>query len=99
MFTIVNIAVLVLRKDRSTTSTSGPRPGRRGLGIVLCGFLATPLSGRPPQEFLVAGILLVIGAILWVVNRLYVGRVDVDAEPAGQVLSWPDGQFVRGHTT
>ena len=54
---------------------------------MLCGFLATPLSGRPPQEFLIAGILLAVGAILWVVNRLFVGRVEVDADQAGQVLS------------
>jgi len=45
---------------------------------VLCGFLATPLSGRPLQQFVVAGILLAVGAVLWVVNRLVVGRVDVD---------------------
>ena len=45
---------------------------------MLCGFLATPLSGRPLQQFVVAGILLAVGAVLWVVNRLVVGRVDVD---------------------
>ena len=44
------------------------------VGIVLCGFLATPLSGRPLQQFVVAGILLVVGAVLWVVNRLVVGK-------------------------
>ena len=45
---------------------------------MLCGFLATPLSGRPLQQYKVAGILLMVGAVLWVVNRLFVGRVDVD---------------------
>jgi hypothetical protein len=54
------------------------------LGIVLCGFLATPLSGRPLQEFAIAGILLVVGAILWVANRLFVGRVEVDASRLGK---------------
>jgi basic amino acid/polyamine antiporter, APA family len=47
-------------------------------GIVLCGFLATPLSGRPLKQFVVAGILLAVGAVLWVVNRLIVGPVEVD---------------------
>jgi hypothetical protein len=42
-------------------------------GIVLCGFLATPLSGRPLQQFVVAGILLAVGAVLW------------GGEPAGRV--------------
>jgi APA family basic amino acid/polyamine antiporter len=42
------------------------------------GFLATPLSRRPLQQFVVAGILLAVGAVLWVVNRLVVGWVDVD---------------------
>ena len=51
---------------------------------MLCGFLATPLSGRPLQQFLVAGILLAVGAVLWVVNRLYVRRVEVDAERLGK---------------
>ena len=45
---------------------------------MLCGFLATPLSGRPLTQFVVAGILLAVGAVLWVINRLVVGKVDVD---------------------
>jgi len=45
---------------------------------VLCGFLATPLSRRPLQQSVVAGILLAVGAVLRVVNRLVVGRVDMD---------------------
>jgi hypothetical protein len=45
---------------------------------VLCGFLATPLSGRPLSQFAVAGILLAVGAVLWLVNRLIVGKVEVD---------------------
>ena len=79
VFTIVNIAVLVLRKDRVEHAHFTAPSWTPWLGIVLCGFLATPLSGRSPQEFLIAGILLVIGAVLWVINRVIVGRVDVDA--------------------
>jgi basic amino acid/polyamine antiporter, APA family len=79
VFTIVNVAVLVLRRkdpaDRPhfRAPTWGPYTG-----IVLCGFLATPLSGRPLKQFVVAGILLAVGAVLWVVNRLIVGPVEVD---------------------
>ncbi len=51
---------------------------------MLCGFLATPLSGRPLQQFVVAGILLVVGAVLWVINYLVLGRVDVDPAHLGK---------------
>ncbi len=79
VFTIVNIAVLVLRRRDPSDHPHFRAPSWTPyLGIVLCGFLATPLSGRPLQQFVVAGILLVVGAVLWVVNRLVVGRVDVD---------------------
>ena len=80
VFTIVNIAVLVLRRDPVDHDHFRAPFWTPWAGMVLCGFLATPLSGRSPREFLVAGILLAIGAVLWVVNRLVVGRVDVDAE-------------------
>jgi len=47
---------------------------------VLCGFLVTPLSGKSAQEYLVAGILLLVGVALWVINYFVVGKVDVDPE-------------------
>ena len=78
VFTIVNIAVLVLRRDRVEHEHFRAPGWTPYVGIVLCGFLATPLSGRPVQQFVVAGILLAVGAVLWVVNRLVVGKVDVD---------------------
>jgi amino acid transporter len=84
VFTIVNIAVLVLRRDPVDHPHFRAPSWTPWLGIVLCGFLATPLSGRPVQEFAIAGVLLVVGAILWVVNRLFVGRVEVDASRLGK---------------
>jgi basic amino acid/polyamine antiporter, APA family len=84
VFTIVNIAVLVLRRDPVEHEHFRAPSWTPWVGIVLCGFLATPLSGRSPQEFLIAGVLLVVGAILWVVNRLIVGRVEVDASRLGK---------------
>ena len=84
VFTIVNIAVLVLRRDRVDHPHFRAPSWTPWAGVVLCGFLATPLSGRSPQEFLIAGILLVVGAVLWVVNRMVVGRVDVDASRLGK---------------
>ncbi len=85
VFTIVNIAVLVLRRDPVEHEHFRAPSWTPWVGIVLCAFLATPFSGRPPAQFLLAGGLLVVGAVLWVVNRLVVGRVDgVDAERLGK---------------
>jgi amino acid transporter len=84
VFTIVNVAVLVLRRDRVDRPHFRAPSWTPYVGIVLCGFLATPLSGRPGRQFVVAGILLAVGAVLWAVNRLVVGRVDVDAERLGK---------------
>ena len=78
VFTIVNIAVLVLRRDRVEHEHFRAPGWTPYVGIVLCGFLATPLSGRPLQQFVVAGILLVVGAVLWVINYFVVGKVEVD---------------------
>jgi amino acid transporter len=80
VFTIVNIAVLVLRRDKVDHDHFRAPTWSPYVGIVLCGFLATPLSGRPLQQFVLAGILLAVGAVLWVINYLVVGRVDVDPE-------------------
>jgi amino acid transporter len=79
VFTIVNIAVLVLRRDEVEHEHFRAPSWTPWLGIVLCGFLATPLSGRPLEQFLVAGYLLAAGVVLWVINYLVVGRVEVDA--------------------
>jgi basic amino acid/polyamine antiporter, APA family len=84
VFTIVNIAVLVLRRDQVEHAHFRAPSWTPWAGIVLCGFLATPLSGRSPREFLIAGILLAVGAVLWVINRLFVGRVEVDATRLGK---------------
>jgi basic amino acid/polyamine antiporter, APA family len=84
VFTIVNIAVLVLRRDRVEHEHFRAPSWTPYLGILLCGFLATPLSGRPLQQFAVAGILLAVGAVLWVVNYLVVGRVEVHPEKLGK---------------
>jgi len=80
VFTIVNIAVLVLRRDKVDHDHFRAPSWTPYVGIVLCGFLATPLSGRPLQQFVLAGILLAVGVVLWIINYLVVGRVHVDPE-------------------
>ncbi|MCO5734550.1 APC family permease [Rhizobium sp. SSA_523] len=68
VFTIVNVAVLVLRKDKVEhkhfrTPTIVPV-----LGAVTCAFLAGPWTGRDPVQYMIAGILLMIGVGLWFVT-------------------------------
>ena len=73
VFTVVNIAVLVLRKDtvehkHFRTPTIVPV-----LGALSCAFLVGPWTGRDPAQYRIAGILLGIGVVLWVVT-VFVNR-------------------------
>jgi basic amino acid/polyamine antiporter, APA family len=78
VFTIVNVAVLVLRKHEVEHKHFRAPTWAPVLGVFLCGFLATPLSGRPVIQFVIAGVLLAVGAALWFINYLVVGRVEYD---------------------
>jgi amino acid transporter len=78
VFTIVNVAVLVLRKNKVEHRHFRAPTWAPVVGVFLCGFLATPLSGRPMIQVLIAGILLVVGAVLWLINHLVVGKVEFD---------------------
>lgn len=71
VFTIVNIAVLVLRRDRVAHEhfrTPTPLPV---LGAVCCAYLATPFTDRNPQQYAIAGVLLVVGVVLWGFTALW----------------------------
>ncbi|MEJ3657011.1 APC family permease [Actinomycetes bacterium KLBMP 9759] len=78
VFTIVNIAVLVLRKDKVEHDHFTAPTWTPWAGIVLCGFLVTPFAGVPWDRYLIAVILLGVGVVLWVINYFVVGKVDVD---------------------
>jgi amino acid transporter len=81
VFAVVNVAVLVLRKDpvehhHFRTPTALPV-----LGTATCVVLASPFVGREGSVYLTAGILLGIGVLLWLVNRTLVGKPgEVDAD-------------------
>ena len=74
VFTTVNVAVLVLRRRPVPHRHFRAPTAAPILGVLLCGYLATPLSGRPLQQFLIAGILLAVGVTLWLVNLAVVRR-------------------------
>jgi APA family basic amino acid/polyamine antiporter len=68
VFTVVNIAVLVLRRDHVDHEhfrTPTPLPV---LGAASCAFLAGPWTGRDPVQYEVAGALLAIGVVLWLIT-------------------------------
>ncbi|TNC34229.1 APC family permease [Mumia zhuanghuii] len=86
VFTIVNIAVLVLRRDHVdenhfVTPTAVPIVG--GAASL---YLVTPLSGRPTEQYEVAGLLLAVGVVLWaitwVVNRAVYGAKTYVKDPS-----------------
>ncbi len=70
VFTVVNIAVLVLRQDPVDADHFRTPTVLPVVGALACGFLATPFAGRPAEQYRIAGILLAIGVVLWVVTVL-----------------------------
>jgi amino acid transporter len=85
VFAVVNVAVLVLRR-RPVEDDEAERPegdARRSfraptwapvLGAVVSLVLASPLTGRDPGVYARAGVLLAIGVVLYLVNRVARGR-------------------------
>ena len=69
VFAVVNIAVLVLRKDRVDHRHFRTPTVLPVLGAITSLILASPLADRAADVYIRAGILLLIGIGLWVVNR------------------------------
>ncbi len=70
VFTVVNIAVLVLRKDRVEHSHFRAPTLLPVVGAICCAFLTGPWTGRDPVQYKIAGVLLGIGIVLWVLTVL-----------------------------
>ncbi|PXX63959.1 amino acid/polyamine/organocation transporter (APC superfamily) [Nocardia tenerifensis] len=80
VFTVVNVAVLVLRRDRVAHEHFRTPTALPVIGALTCGFLVTPWTDRNPQQYTIAGVLLAIGVVLWGVNHLAIRYLH--AEPA-----------------
>ena len=65
VFTLVNIAVLVLRRDKVEHKHFKAPTVLPMLGVVLCAYLASPLSGRAAADYRIAGWLMLVGVVLW----------------------------------
>jgi amino acid transporter len=68
VFTVVNVAVLVLRRDPVEHSHFRTPTFLPVVGGLCCAFLAGPWTGRDPVQYRIAGILLAIGVVLWVLT-------------------------------
>jgi basic amino acid/polyamine antiporter, APA family len=65
VFTVVNVAVLVLRKDKVEHQHFRTPTILPVLGAISCAFLAGPWTGRDPVQYLIAACLLALGVVLW----------------------------------
>jgi hypothetical protein len=69
VFTVVNISVIVLRKDRVEHDHFRAPTILPVLGAVASLVLASPLTGRESGVYLRALILLALGVVLWALNH------------------------------
>ncbi|KQX06667.1 MULTISPECIES: APC family permease [unclassified Leifsonia] len=72
VFAVVNVAVMVLRRqpvDHKHFHTPTVLPV---IGVITCLYLVLPwTSGRPAGQYGIALVLLGIGIVLWIVERVY----------------------------
>ena len=68
VFAVVNVAVLVLRKDRVGHQHFRTPTFLPVLGAISCAFFAGPWTGRDPVQYTIAGVLIAIGVVLWFVT-------------------------------
>jgi len=73
VFTIVNIACLVLRREPGDGTSFKAPIAVPVLGAALCAFLLGPWARlRADQvQYVIAGILLLVGVALWVITRIF----------------------------
>ena len=81
VFAVVNIAVLVLRRDVREAGSHFKTPTILPvIGCVTSLYLVTPLSGRPGTQYLVAGVLLVIGVVLYAITTVINKQLGIKGE-------------------
>ncbi|MEH3142251.1 MAG: APC family permease [Mycobacterium kyogaense] len=71
VFAVVNVAVLVLRRDVREAGGHFRTPTILPvIGFLVSLYLVTPLSGRPAQQYIVAGVLVALGVVLFFITQL-----------------------------
>ncbi|AWB86780.1 APC family permease [Mycetocola zhujimingii] len=75
VFAVVNVTVLVLRRQPVEHKTFRTPVVLPVIGAITCLYLVLPwTSGRPGGQYGIALALLGIGVVLWVVERIYTAR-------------------------
>src|SRR5690606_25437804 len=89
VFFVVNIAVLVLRRDPVEHKHYRAPTIAPVIAAVACLYLASPLaripaaaSDDPWMQYKIAGLLLALGVVLWLVTYLAHGRHATTIDPA-----------------
>jgi len=82
VFTFVNVAVLVLRRDKVDHEHFRTNTVIAGLGAAACLFLVLPITGRDAIQYQVAGWLLALGVVMWGVTVLVNRKKGVHLDPA-----------------
>jgi amino acid transporter len=83
VFALVNAAALVLRGQKVEHAHYRAPTVCPVLGLVSCLYLASPLAGREGAQYLVAGILLLLGIALFLINH-YLRRGAIDRVTAAR---------------
>ena len=78
VFTVVNIAVLVLRRDPINRKHFVTPTVLPVIGALACFFFTLPVTGRDPIQYTIEAWLLGIGVVLWALtwaaNRAFFGK-------------------------
>jgi len=76
---VVNIAVLVLRKDTVEHKHFRTPTILPVLGALACAFFVGPWTGRDLVQYQIAGVLIAVGVVLWGVTVLVNRRSGTNA--------------------
>ena len=71
VFTLVNIAVLVLRSDTVDHDHFTSPLGLPFIGAISCAFFVGPWTGRDSVQYLIAAVLIGLGVVLWGATVFY----------------------------
>jgi amino acid transporter len=86
VFAVVNVTVLVLRRDKVDHKHFRAGVIIPVIGIITCLWLVLPFSsGRDPQQYQIAGALLALGVLLWILTWFTHGRKQAEKAPTGLV--------------
>ena len=83
VFSVVNVAVLVLRRDKVEHQHFRTPTLLPVLGALSCAFLAGPWTGRATEQYQIAGVLLAVGVSLWGLTVAFHKRPAGDPPQAG----------------